>query len=110
MFIEAKCCMCRCVKLPPYGKFTVDSCYGLEHLTDAEKITDDSGNEIVFSESIFNLCFEDLKEAVTAYCPMSMDRTVYSIFLILHDDVPSLDEIKAYAKIANVNYLQAKRR
>ena len=33
---------------------------------------------------------------------MSMDHTVYSIFLILHDTIPSLDEIKAYAKIKKV--------
>ncbi|GAB2043910.1 hypothetical protein AGATL06_04060 [Agathobaculum sp. TL06] len=109
MFIEAKCCMCRCVRLPSYGKFTVDSCYGFDYLIDAEKIIDDLGNEIVFPETIFKLCFGNLGEWVTAYCPMSMDHTVYSIFLILHDTIPSLDEIKAYAKIKKVNYLQARK-
>lgn len=109
MFIEVKCRICRCVKLPSYGNFTVDSCYGFEYLIDAQKVIDDLGNEIVFPETIFKLYFEDLGEAVTAYCPMSMDHTVYSIFLVLYNTLPSLDEIKAYAEITNRNYLQARK-
>ena len=75
MPIEIKCRICRCVKLPSYGKFTVDSCYGFEYLIDEEKVIDDLGNEIVFPETLFKLCFENPGKAVTAYCPMSMDHT-----------------------------------
>lgn len=109
MFLEARCFMCNCVKLPSYGNFTVGSHYIFEYLIDAEKVTDDLGNEITFSENMFKIFFENLGEAITTYSPMLMDHTVYSISLILHDRIPTLEEIKAYAKIMNKNYLQAKK-
>lgn len=108
MFLEARCFMCECVKLPPYGNFTVGSSYPFEYLIDAEKVVDDSKNKITFSENIFKMFFENIGEAITSYSPVSEDRTVYKIYLILHEEIPSPEEIKAYAKITGRNYLQAK--
>lgn len=109
MFFEAACHVCSCVKLPPQGKFTLGSYYVFEYLIDAEKVIDDSGNGIVVSEKRFKLYFENHGKAVTSYSPMSMDCTIYSIYLMIQDTIPALEEIKAYAKIMNKNYLQAKK-
>lgn len=109
MFFDVACHVCRCVKLPPQGRFTEGSYYVFEYFIDAEKIIDDFGNDIIFSENIFKQYFENLGKAVTTYSPMSMDCTIYSIYLIVQGPVPALEEIKAYAKIANKNYLQAKK-
>lgn len=109
MFFEVNCHICSCVKLPSQGKFTLGSYYAFEYLIDAEKIIDDSGNDIVFPENIFNLYFENQGKAITTYDPMSMDCTIYSIYLIIQATIPTLEEIKAYAKIMNKNYLQAKK-
>lgn len=48
-------------------------------------------------------------EAVTSFSPIHSDTTVYHLYLVLRGDDCSLEEIKAYAKVMNVNYLQAKR-
>lgn len=109
MFFEADCYICSCVRLPSQGKFTLGSHYVFEYLIDAEKIIDDLGNYIIFSENIFKLYFENHEKAVTTYSPMSMDCMIYSVYLIMQDTIPTLEEIKAYAKIVNKNYLQAKK-
>lgn len=109
MFLEARCFICECVKLPPHGDFTVGSDYPFEYLIDAEKIVDDSKNRITFPENIFKIFFGNIKEAVTSYDPVLEDRTVYKIYLILHEEIPSIEEIKAYAKITDRNYLQSKK-
>lgn len=109
MFFEADCHICSCVKLPSQGKFTLGSYYVFEYLIDAEKIIDDFGNSIIFSENIFKLYFENHGKAVTTYSPISMDCTIYSIYLIIQGPIPTLEEIKVYAKIVNKNYLYAKK-
>lgn len=40
---------------------------------------------------------------------MSADRTTYCVYLVIGGLPPALEEIKAYAKNMQVNYLQAKK-
>lgn len=108
MFINIVCPVCSCFRLPPYGKFTVGTDYSFEYLIDAEKVMDDSGEMITFPESIFKACFDHFGEAITSYCPMAADHTTYCVYLTLRDSHPDFHEIKAYAKIMHVNYIQAK--
>lgn len=107
---ECVCCLvCTCCKQPPYGDFTVGADYTYEFIIDAEKVTDDQGAVITFPESMFLSCFENFGEAITSCSPILSDNTEYQIYLILNDAGCSLEEIKAYAKVMNVNYLQARR-
>lgn len=108
MFIKVVCPICSCFRLPPFGKFTVGTDYSFEYLIDAEKVMDDSGEMITFPKNIFKSCFNRLGEAITSYCPMEKDHTTYCVYLILRDSRPDYQEIKTYAKIMNVNYIQAK--
>lgn len=100
MFIKVVCPICSCFRLPPFGKFTVGTDYSFEYLIDAEKVMDDSGEMITFPENIFKSCFNRLGE--------EKDHTTYCVYLILRDSCPDYQEIKTYAKIMNVNYIQAK--
>lgn len=75
---------------------------------DAKKVTDDQEAAITFPEPVFLSCFENLGEAITSFSPILSDTTEYHIYLILNDAGCNLEEIKAYAKVMNVNYLQAK--
>ncbi len=109
MFIETVSQLCSCFQLPPWGKFRVGVHYSFEYLIDAERVMDDSGDMITFPEKIFKSHFNNLTEAITSYSPILMDSTIYSIYFIIKDLNPSLDEIKVYAKIKNVNYIQAKK-
>lgn len=109
MFFEARCLMCKCVELPPYGNFTVGSNYPFEYLIDAEKVIDNSKNEITFAENIFKKFFENMGEAITSYSPVLQDGTIYKIYLVLHEKNPSIEETKAYAKIMDTNYLQSRK-
>lgn len=101
MFIKVVSPICSCFRLPPFGKFTVGTDYSFEYLIDAEKVMDDSGEMITFPENIFKSCFNRLG-------PMEKDHTTYCVYLILRDSRPDYQEIKTYAKIRNVNYIQAK--
>lgn len=47
--------------------------------------------------------------AVTSYSPMLEDPTTYRVYLVPGGIPPALEEIKAYAKTMQVNYLQAKK-
>lgn len=109
MFIEIVDHVCTCFRLPPNGRFTVGRQYSYEYLIDAERVIDDSGEMITFSENMFQSCFGHVEEAVTSYCPMSEDRTTYRVYLVIGGIPPALEEIKAYAKTVQVNYLQAKK-
>ena len=109
MFIEMVCRVCTCFRLPPYGRFTVGTQYSFEYLIDAERVIDDSGEMITFPENMFQSCFGHFEEAVTSYSPMSGDRTTYCVYLVICSLPPALEEIKAYAKNMQVNYLQAKK-
>lgn len=109
MFIEMVCQVCTCFRLPPYGRFTVGTQYSYEYLIDAERVIDDSGEMITFPENMFQSCFEHFEEAVTSYSPMQADRTTYCVYLVVCGIPPALEEIKAYAKNMQVNYLQAKK-
>ena len=109
MFVNIRCFICKCVKLPPYGNFTIGTNYSFEYLIDAEKIIDDFQNKITTSENIFKKCFDNIDEVVTSYSPVLNDCTDYKIYLVLHEKKPSIEEIRVYAKIMNKNYLQAKK-
>lgn len=103
---ECVCCpMCACRRLPPYGNFTVGLDYAFDYIIDARKVTDNLGETITLPEAVFLSCFEKLGEVITIHS----DTTEYHLYLILRGDSCSLEEIKAYAKAINVNYLQAKR-
>lgn len=101
----ARCVLCR--RLPPYGNFTVGLDYAFDYIIDAMKVTDNL-ETIVLPEAVFLSHFENLGEAVTSFSPIHSDTTVYHLYMVLRGDC-SLEEIKAYAKVMNVNYLQAKR-
>ena len=109
LFECVQCLMCICRQLPPYGNFTVGLDYAFDYIIDAEKVTDDLGETITLPEAVFLSCFENLGEAITSFSPILYDTTEYHLYLVLRGDGCSLEEIKAYAKAMNVNYLQAKR-
>ncbi|MDE6687015.1 MAG: hypothetical protein K2K17_06845 [Lachnospiraceae bacterium] len=109
MFVEKVSQVCTCFQLPPNGRFTVGRQYSYEYLIDAERVIDDSGEMITFSENMFQSCFEHFEEVVTSYSPMLEDRTTYCVYLVIGGLPPALEEIKAYVKTMQVNYLQAKK-
>ena len=59
-------------------------------------------------DQAFDSCFEHIPEATTSFCPMSFDKTIYHIYLILDEDSNNREEIKACAKVLNINYLKAR--
>lgn len=109
MFIEIVDHVCTCFRLPPNGRFTVGRLYSYEYLIDAERVIDDSGEMITFPENMFQSCFGHFTEAVTSYSPMLEDSTTYCVYLVIGGLPPALEEIKAYAKTMQENYLQAKK-
>lgn len=109
LFECVHCPMCACRQLPPYGNFTVGADYTFDYIIDARKVTDNLGETVTFPENVFLSCFENLGEAITSFSPILSDTTEYHLYLILGGSVCSLQEIKACAKVMNVNYLQAKR-
>lgn len=109
LFECVHCPMCACRQLPPYWNFTVGLDYTFDYIIDARKVTDNLGETITLPEAVFRSCFEDLGEAVTSFSPLLSDTAEYHIYLVLRGAGCSLEEIKAYAKVMNVNYLQAKR-
>lgn len=109
LFECVHCPVCICRQLPSYGNFTVGADYTFEYIIDARKVTDNLGEVITFPENIFLSCFENLGKVITSFSPILSDATKYCIYLILSGSGCSLEEIKAYAKVMNVNYLQAKR-
>lgn len=109
MFVETFCLLCSCFHLPSNGRFTVGKQYPFEYLIDARRVVDDFGERIEISENIFQSCFDHIEKAVTSYCPIYADRTTYCVYLVICDFPPALEEIKAYAKLMQLNYIQAKK-
>ncbi len=107
LFECVRCPMCTCRQLPPYGNFTVGLDYAFDYIIDARKVTDNLGETITLPEAVFLSCFENLGEAVTSFSDsLRYDRIPF--ISGFKGDGCSLEEIKAYAKAMNVNYLQAK--
>lgn len=102
------CPVCTCCKLPPDGSFTVGETYTFEYSIDARKVTDNLGEAITFSEPVFLSCFDNQGEAVTSFIPVLQDDTQYHIYLVLAEDRCNIEEIRAYAKVKNVNYLKSR--
>ena len=69
---------------------------------------DEKEEWITLCDQTFHSCFEDITEVTTSFCPMSFDKTIYHIYLILDEDSNNRKEIKACAKVLNINYLKAK--
>ena len=101
--------ICTCFELPPCGDFTIGEIYGFVNTSDYIEIIDNHKEIILLSENDFNMYFNNIGEVVTSvYHPIMYDKTVYHIYLVLAQNTCSLDEIKAYANICNLNYVQAK--
>lgn len=107
LFYCVRCLICTCRQLPPHGNFHIGEDYTFESIIDAREVIDSVGEAITFPENVFLTYFDNLREAVTSFC--SIDNTKYHIYLILCKTSCSLEEIKACAKVMNVNYLQARR-
>ncbi len=97
------------MRLPPYGKFTIKEQYSFEYYIDAVEVIDDFGETIILSDCIFKTCFEDLGKTIKSYNSKLLDDTIYHVYLIICTSNPNLDEIKAYAKIKHVNFIEAKK-
>ena len=69
---------------------------------------DEKEEWITLCDQTFHSCFEDITEVTTSFCPMSFDKTIYHIYLILDEDSNNREEIKACAKVLNINYLKAR--
>ena len=101
--------MCSCYRLPEDGSFTVGQEYAFSNTIDAVEIVDDLGQVMVFPEKVFKsyFCnFADPVYPVTSLGPI--DKTIYHLYFVLDQGHHSLDAIKAYSKLFNVNYVQAK--
>lgn len=48
--------------------------------------------------------------AVTSFSPMLYDKNIYQIYMILKESKCSIEEIKAFSKLCNINYIQSKNR
>lgn len=104
--------ICSCFQLPPDGAFTVGGEYTFEYAIDTVKILDDFGQVIVLSEKVFVSCFCDFADPVypvISFDPMLHDKTIYHLYFVLEQDLRDIEAIKAYSKLMNVNYIQAKR-
>lgn len=109
LFCSVSSLVCTCVGLPPNGHFTIGKTYGFVNTEKFIEIMDNHEETIFLSENDFYLYFNQIGEAVTSVLhPMMYDKTIYHIYLVLEHDTCSLDEIKAYAKILHLNYVQAK--
>jgi len=47
---------------------------------------DEKEEWITLCDQTFHSCFEDITEVTTSFCPMSFDKTIYHIYLILDED------------------------
>lgn len=109
MFVENFSLLCSCFRLPPNGRFTVGKKYLFEYLIDARRVVDDFGGKVELSENIFQSCFDHIEKAVTSYSPIFADRTTYHVYLMIFGSSPTLEEVKAYAKTMQLNYIQARK-
>lgn len=100
--------VCSCTQVPVSGSFTIGSYYDYTYLIDGVQIGDDSSTLISLGEKEFKSCFVQ-EEPVTAHLHIWDDHNVYSLYLVLMDDKCSIEEIRACAKLLNINYLQAKK-
>lgn len=102
--------VCTCYALPAYGNFTLGEMYGFVYTIDGIKLVDDGGQIVTVLEKDFDTCFHNIAEVVTTVShPMMYDTTIYHVYLILNQDTCNLQEIKAYAKLCHINYIQAKK-
>lgn len=105
--------ICSCSKLPPEGSFTVGQEYKFECAIDTVKVLDNLEQIIVFPDKIFKSCFCDFADPVypvTSISPVFHDKTIYCIYFVCEQGNYNLGAIKAYSKLMNVNYVQAKRK
>ena len=100
--------ICTCCQHPSSGHFTVGKIYAFKYIIDAQQIMDDKEEWITLCDQTFHSCFEDITEVTTSFCPMSFDKTIYHIYLILDEDSNNRKEIKACAKVLNINYLKTR--
>ena len=64
---------------------------------------------MVFPEKIFESYFCDFADPVYPVTSLGpIDKTIYHLYFVLDQGHHSLDAIKAYSKLFNVNYVQAK--
>lgn len=96
--------------LPFNSRFKSRECTGkiFKYIIDAQQVMDEKEEWITLCDQTFHSCFEDITEVTTSFCPMSFDKTIYHIYLILDEDSNNRKEIKACAKVLNINYLKAK--
>lgn len=100
--------ICTCCQLPSSGHFTVGKIYAFKYIIDAQQVMDEEEEWVTLCDQAFDSCFEDITEVTTSFCPMSFDKTIYHIYLILDEDSNNRKEIKACAKVLNINYLKAR--
>ena len=101
--------MCSCYRLPEDGSFTVGQEYAFVNTIDAVEVVDDLGQAIVFPEKIFESYFCDFADPVYPVTSLGpIDKTIYHLYFVLDQGHHNLDAIKAYSKLFNVNYVQAK--
>lgn len=78
--------ICICCQLPSSGYFTVGKIYTFKYIIDAQQVMDEEEKWVTLCDQAFDSCFEDITEVTTSFCPMSFDRTIYHIYLILDED------------------------
>lgn len=101
--------ICSCYRLPEDGSFTVGQEYAFSNTIDAVEIVDALGQVMVFPEKIFESYFCDFADPVYLVTSLGpIDKTIYHLYFVLDQGHHSLDAIKAYSKLFNVNYVQAK--
>ena len=101
--------MCSCFRLPDAGNFTVGQEYTFENTADIVGILDDLGQVIVFNKKVFESCFYNFADPVYPVPDLGfMDKTIYHLYFVLDQDCRNLETYKAYSKLFNVNYMQAK--
>lgn len=101
--------VCTCFNMPPYGIFTIGKIYGFVYTEKYIEIVDNNSEIVFLDKNDFNMYFNQIGEVATSvFHPIMNDNKIYSIYLILEQDTCNLDEIKAYSKILNLNYVKAK--
>jgi hypothetical protein len=101
--------VCSCFRTPGIGSFSVGQEYTFECTLATVRVLDDLGQVIVFNEKVFEhyFCnFGDPIYPVTSLQPS--DKTIYHLYFILDQNHCNFEAIKAYSKLFNVNYIQAK--
>ena len=108
LFEQAAVLLYRCRRLPPGGAFTVGELYPMGYAGGREQLWDDKNEPVPLPPEVLEACFSLAGEAVTAFSPLLSDPAGYRVYLIQQGPKPGLAEIKAYAALKGVNYLQAR--